>query len=166
MVTANLTVCSTTWTLSPLLEDLSQYSCCLSRPSLHHLLSKIFSSPLSFYLESSLVPLSLSSSSFPLFLLSLPWSITSCSCYNSLFILLYYLILFFYWFSFSLAPVDTKEKNSCSQFGFISLNFKWNGNSLKDFRILSQEAMRIFFTYMSSRFVMLLIELTALLPAS
>lgn len=110
MVTANLTVCSTTWTLSPLLEDLSQYSCCLSRPSLHHLLSKIFSSPLSFYLESSLVPLSLSSSSFPLFLLSLPWSITSCFCYNSSFILLYYLILFFYWFSFSWAPVDTKEK--------------------------------------------------------
>lgn len=110
MVTANLTVCSTTWTLSPLLEDLSQYSCCISRPSLHHLLSKIFSSPLSFYLESSLVPLSLSSSSFPLFLLSLPWSITSCSCYNSSFILLYYLILFFYWFSFSWAPVDTKEK--------------------------------------------------------
>lgn len=76
---------------------------------------KFCSSPLSFSLTSII-----SSSSFPTFLLSLPWSITSHSRYNSLFILLSQ--LFNSLFLLVLIVLGTsrhKSKNNCSQLGFI-----------------------------------------------
>lgn len=139
---------------------------CLSRHFLHYLVSQI--------LPVSLKPFSWitypTSSIFLfliLFLLSLPWSIPSGSHYNTLLIFPSLLFSFLYLLVLILLGTSSHKRiNNCSQLDFISLNFKRNGNSFEDFRVLPQETTRNFLMHISARFVKLLIELTVLLAVS
>lgn len=141
---------------------------CLSSPSPYHLPPQIL--PVSIrlfsritYLTSGIFLFLLLSYFFPYLKYSL------CFHYNTLFISVTssFIIIIFYWLPLIfLGTMKRKKDTSCSQLGLVLLKLKRNGNPFEDFKILPQETVIIFLMHVSAIFVMLLIELTALLAAS